>query len=782
MLKKIFIPLIAFVFFSTSLFSQVTAGIIKGRIVDFNNKPIPNANIQLKLLKNGTITIHNGSFKMTNLPSLTDTIVIFAIGYQNKFIPVKLSENQEIDLGSIILEVKVVELQSVEISGRKENSYKSDYSFYGTKTQTQLIDIPQSISTITKEIIKDKMVFTVKDAVEGVAGLNQYSGYEEFTIRGLKADNAHDINGLRSYNTTYTSNLLVNIERIEVIKGPTATLYGNCDPGGTINMVTKKPLDKPFAEIDLYTGSWNHFRLQGDISGPLNASKTLLYRFNAGFDSTKSFRAQVFNKSYQIAPSLSFVPNNRLKLNFDFSYAKTNSVVDRGQPGLEDNTSLSATPISLSLTQPGDYLHQSSYTSIFSASYQFSKNLTFSVGYLNFNTSQNVADHGFNSYITPDSVNLYYTTWNYHTVTNTLTNYLTYKFNTGKLSGQILAGYDYIHTKVNLNQQYFELPDEFDDGSGIVGTFSLIHPKYVAPNVHDYELSDYDNDATAVDGTVYQTQGIYLQNQLNYKKWKLLFSLREELYRGGDSSGVKENVFLPRLGLVYAIRPNLNAYVTYNKGFDPFEASTSLQIFNEAFKPVTSTLLETGVKGNFFQDKLSASISLYQLTLNNVAVNANDASNPDLFVQRGEEQSTGIEAEAIGNILPNLSISLAYSYCDAKITQSLVPAQIGQRLENAPLHSSSSWIKYTFNKGQLKGFGLALGSTQESERNTLDADVKLPGYMIFKGELHYTANHFTVAVVFNNFTNQTYWVGAYNNINKWPGQPANYLVNIGYRF
>lgn len=779
MIRKVLFVILYFILISNSLFSQSS---ISGKIVDKRGNPINNASIQLIKLKKGNQTNKFGLFKINNLPPLVDTLMISAVGFQNQNIAVRLSENQELNLGSITLDIKVVELQSVEISGRKENSYKSDYSFYGTKTQTPQIDIPQSISTITKEMIKDKMVFTVKDAVEGVAGLNQYSGYEEFTIRGFRAENAHDINGLRSYNTTYTSSLLVNIERIEVIKGPTATLYGNCDPGGTINLVTKKPLDKPSAEINLYTGSWNHFRLQGDITGPLNASKTLLYRFNAGFDSTKSFRAQVFNKSYQIAPSLSFVPNERLKFNFDFSYAKTNSVVDRGQPGLEDNTSLTSTPISLSLTQPGDYLHQSSYTSIFSASYQLTKNLTFSLGYLNFNTTQNVADHGFNSYITPDSVNLYYTTWNYHTVTNTLTNYLTYKFNAGKLSGQILAGYDYIHTKVNLNQQYFELPDAFDDGSGIVGTFSLIHPKYIAPDVNDYEVSDYDSDATGVDGTVYQTQGIYLQNQLNYKKWKLLFSLREEFYRGGDSSGVKENVFLPRLGLVYSIKPNLNVFATINKGFDPFEASNSLQIFNAPFKPVTSTLLEGGLKGNFFNDKLSASLSLYQLTLNNVAVNANNASNPDLFVQQGQEQSNGIEAEATGNILPNLSVSLAYAYCDAKITQSLVPEQVGRRLENAPLHSSSSWVKYTFNQGQLKGFGLAIGSTQESERNTLDANFKLPGYIIFKGELHYTTKHFNAAAVFNNFTNQTYWMGAYNNINKWPGQPANYLINIGYRF
>src|SRR5208283_4500708 len=130
----------------------------------------------------------------------------------------------------------------VEVTGRKEHSYKSDYSFLGTKTQTLQKDIPQSIATITKEQIEDEMDFTLKDALHDASGVNDYSGYDEYSIRGFLADNARMINGLRGYNTTYTSPMLVNIERIEVIKGPSATLYANCDPGGTINLVTKKPL------------------------------------------------------------------------------------------------------------------------------------------------------------------------------------------------------------------------------------------------------------------------------------------------------------------------------------------------------------------------------------------------------------------------------------------------------------------------------------------------------------------------------------------------------------
>ena len=135
------------------------------------------------------------------------------------------------------------------------------------------------------------MGFTLKDVADDAAGVNNYSGYDEYSIRGFKAENARLINGLRGYNTTYTSSMLVNIERVEVVKGPSATLYGNCDPGGTINLVTKKPLPTQEAAISFGGGSWDHYRATGDITGPhQQQNKTLLYRFNAGYDNTNSFR------------------------------------------------------------------------------------------------------------------------------------------------------------------------------------------------------------------------------------------------------------------------------------------------------------------------------------------------------------------------------------------------------------------------------------------------------------------------------------------------------------
>ncbi len=252
-----------------------------------------------------------------------------------------------------------------------------------------------------------------------------------------------------------------------------------------------------------------------------------------------------------------------------------------------------------------------------------------------------------------------------------------------------------------MNQSYYELPGRFGAGSGIVATFSLLNPVYFTRPVSLYQLSGYNSDETDVDESVYHTQGVYLQNQVSLNRWKLLFGLREEFYKGDGQNlgeGIHQNVFLPRIGIVFAISGNIHAYATYNKGFDPFEPSGNRQIFSAAIKPQISSLFEGGMKGNFFSEKLFATFSIYQLTVQNVAVSANNISNPDLFIQQGQSRSRGVEIETSGNIASNLSLSISYSYCDAKITKSTLPLQIKMPLENAPLNSGGSWIKYTFTK------------------------------------------------------------------------------------
>jgi iron complex outermembrane receptor protein len=262
----IFIFLLLLCCLASDVFAQ-KKNIIKGRILTHDNMP---AYVTVALKKQGRITTtdNNGNFKFVNLVSMQDTLIITSAESQMKLLVTDNLKGTLQDLGNIYVDFNITRLQDIEVKGRTARSYKSDYSFLGTKTQTASIDIAQSISTITKELIKDKMDFTLKDAASEAAGVNNYSGYDDYSIRGFKAENARLINGLRGYNTTYTSALLVNVERIEVVKGPSATLYGNCDPGGTINLVTKKPLAEQQGEINIGGGTWDHYRVTGDVSGP----------------------------------------------------------------------------------------------------------------------------------------------------------------------------------------------------------------------------------------------------------------------------------------------------------------------------------------------------------------------------------------------------------------------------------------------------------------------------------------------------------------------------------
>lgn len=159
---------------------------------------------------------------------------------------------------------KVSDIQTVEITGRKQTSYKNDNSFSATKIEMKVVDIPQSISSVTKEFIQDKNAMRLNDVVQNVAGVTQFSNYDDLSMRGFRnsGSNGRLINGLRTINMYGTSPLLVNIERVEFIKGPASAIFSNTNPGGTVNMVTKKPLDIFKESVSFGAGSFNSLRVR----------------------------------------------------------------------------------------------------------------------------------------------------------------------------------------------------------------------------------------------------------------------------------------------------------------------------------------------------------------------------------------------------------------------------------------------------------------------------------------------------------------------------------------
>jgi iron complex outermembrane recepter protein len=201
-----------------------------------------------------------------------------------------------------------------------------------------------------------------------------------------------------------------------------------------------------------------------------------------------------------------------------------------------------------------------------------------------------------------------------------------------------------------------------------------------------------------------------------------------------------------------------------------------------------SQLKEAGLKGEYFRKRLLATLSVYQITMNNVLVNANEPGNPDRLTQRGQERARGVELETSGKITDELSVFVSYALNRAEITRSDDETMVGLVKENAPEHVSGSWIKYTFSGGKLKGLGFALGHSQVSRRRTFDQYTTsgeylyLPAYVVFNGAAYYTVDKFRFSVNLNNLTDKTHFIGGYNFQRNFPGAPRNYLVGVAYTF
>ena len=356
---------------------------------------------------------------------------------------------------------KVSQLNTVEIIGRKETSYKNTSSFSGTKVNLALKDTPQSIGYVTKELILDQNATTVNDVVKNISGINQYSFYNDFSIRGNRVTGNKVVgggmllNGMKAQTSLWRPMSLANIERVEVIKGPASAMFGNASPGGVINRITKKPLATRMRSITTSIGSFNTLKTYADFTGPANKSKTLLYRLNLGYETTDTFRDLQSSKNIIIAPSFSYLPTDKTRLNIDIFYRNMNGKLDRAQSVFGEGD-LYSTPISQSLSAANDYLKENFLNLTTSLVHQFSDNLTFNSVYLHSSYDEDLQEHRqANTYVnkadgTMDYSKIMMTAQirkrNFRN--NSFNNFFNLKVNTGEVKHNILLGYDYYLTQM----------------------------------------------------------------------------------------------------------------------------------------------------------------------------------------------------------------------------------------------------------------------------------------------------------------------------------------------
>jgi iron complex outermembrane recepter protein len=800
---------------------------IRGKITDGNGVALSGATVLLKPLKLSAITNSEGFFLFENLKEGTYTLDISHVGFANFSKTIKTAGATVVDAGIIELGNADKELQRVEITGRKEKTYKNSISFIGTKTATALKDVPQSISYVTKEVMQDQQAIRVGDVVKNFSGVNQFSFYDDFTVRGFRVQGGEGgvqlLNGLRVTTGFWKQPLTNFLERVEVIKGPSGALFGNASPGGTINRVTKKPLAEKRQSLSFTTGSFNTLRTLADFTGPMNENKTLLYRLNIGYENAQTFRDLQFNKNLVVAPSVSFLPSEKTRLNFDVVYNSSDSRLDRGQ-AVFGNSDIYSVPVSKSLSQINDFLKETNYTITTSLTHQFTSKLAFNASFVRTGYEEDLLEHrSANTYakdsannIIPTLVEMQVFIRKRKRFVDNLSAYFTYDLTIGKVTDKIVAGYDYGQEQQPFGGSQLQAGGYRNNTNTTAGTYNAAQPtrflyetvngiKRPVPNVAHFDLtaaspyyiadmSKYFFTRRNFDPTKYYFGGWYIQNQVSIGKLQALIGLRGDTYQEyvgyltNTEKKTKSTALLPRLGLVYSVTANVNVYATYTQGFQPQTAAT---IANPnaggPFNPLESNLMEIGAKSEWFNQRLTINVGLYQIKQKGTLYNAGVSGQPELLRQVGEETAKGFELEAVGNILPNWNIMASYAYNDAEITESPVQKEIGRQKPNAPKQSGNLWTKYLINKGRFKGIGIGFGGNFVTERlgSIIPASgdpQTIPGFTLLNAAVYYQVQKFQIQVNINNLANKTHWVGGYDYLRLFPGAPRNWLTTIAYTF
>ena len=809
--------LLLILIFLLGLTAHAQTGSVSGSILSDQGQPLEFANVSLKGTSLGSATDQDGKFSIGDVRAGNHTLMVSSVGYGTvtRSVTVRADQTTSVDIRLTELSEQ---LQAVEITGRKERTYKNTSSFAGTKTETPLKLVPQAISYVTKEVMDDQQAFKTSDVLKNLSGVNVFSFYNnDFTLRGFRASNAL-INGLRDPTNSWGQSLLPNVERVEVIKGPSSALFANSDPGGTVNTVTKKPLDEDRKAINFATGSYNTVRIASDFTGPMNEEKTLLYRLNLAYQNAQSFRVLQGGQDIVVAPSISFIPTDRTKVNIDFVYSKTKSRLDRGQPifGASAGADLYSTPVSFAIGKENDYAHETNLYTTASLQHKFSDRISFNASYMKFLYEEDLLEHRTSNNYAVDADGVEIPTLmemqtirrkrkNYN---DNVTMYFVGDFETGPLTHKLLAGYDHIQNVSPVGGSNYNARGYRNaTNDGVINTYNpanrdayLIQNNRPVPNVPhfdlvnpDYsisEISGYFNVSSAQAVTKYFVNGVYVQDQISWGPFQALLAFRQEYYtdilnyQKADSKKVKQDAFIPRFGLVYTPIEPVSLYATYAQGYQPQTAGTigDPGRFGGPFDPLTSTMYEGGAKTEFLSKQLSINVAIYHIEQNNILINANDPQNPEMLRQLGQQKSRGVELDVYGQILPNLSVTANFAANKTFITESANEAEIGNILPNAPRNQGGIWAKYTFIIPALKGIGIGAGANYVSSRTTFSNVLTLPSYTVVDAAVYYSIDRFKLSANLNNVFDKTHWVGGYDFNRLFPGTPRNFLIGIGYTF
>ncbi len=747
-------------------FSQ---GLIKGKLTTENEEKLPGINIFLEGTPFGTSSSIKGDYSLKVKPGKYD-IVFSGIGYKTE------KQNILINNGDIlILNIKMREeslsLDEVFITADRMPSYVENTSYSASKIPVDIKVIPQGIHILPQKIMEQLRMVRIDDGIRYLSGINMETGFggrtDIYQIRGFRIGwESIFKNGFRNSMRTYRET--GNIKQIEVLKGPASVLYGMGDPGGLINIVTKKPLSKPYFNFQITANNFGLIRPAFDISGPLNKKRTLRFRINGVYEEGKTYRDFVKTERFFVAPVLSYDFSDKTSLTIEGEILKHNQPSDRGI--VYDGTNIIDVPFSRSLGEPDNEGKFFNTLWQYDLTHKLNKNLVLKHR-LNFNyTKEDRSIVEQNTFLkkSKELISRRFQLQDNYERYIAAQNEVYVSFSSGNsINHRALLGVEISNFVFDIN--YIRV--NYD-------TLNVYNPKYSrlpkstngASPTSDYKVTD-------------KVTGFYVQDVVSlFDRLHVLAGLRYDIFnenmndrKSNDNSVDRNTSINPRIGILYNIYGPVSIYGNYSKSFQP---QFGQDINGNEFDPLSAMQFETGLKSFFFNDKLSFTASVYQVKqINILTVDKND---PNFQTQVGEVKSNGLELDITGELFPGLNLLASYSFINARVTKDN-SIKAGTKLKNVSPHNINFWGTYQIQKGILQGFGLGIGilSVQSRPGDTGNSFV-LPGYSRIDLTGFYEWNNIRFAVNIRNLTNLKYYEGAQSKTVIMPGAPFTTMASINY--
>lgn len=654
-------------------------------------------------------------------------------------------------------------LQEVVVNGQRMNRLVKKETEYAARMPLDNLQNPQVYHVVGEELVANQLLTNIPDLLRFIPAVSNAAGYHPgyppgVWTRGFYSEINYR-NGKRHYSVG--GNEIGNVERIEVLKGPSGSLFPESSYGGVINQITKKPHPEFGGNIQLITGSYDYNRLAADINTPLNKEGSLLARFNGAYSNENSFQDFGHAKAISVAPSIAYQVNGNLLLNVDAEIYDFQGVDLAGLFAFEgsgiDNMAQLDPYYNLSFST--DEIVSKKRNEVFSieAVYRLSEQWTSTSSYTNSRSRSNNRNLYIDLYEGPlveRSLSKWYANSSYSNIQQLFNG----DFSIGHTRNRTLVGFDYLRYRNKGSSSALWGYDSFDYTTQRAPYISVEeYEAAIATVTPSASLASNQRTSVYLSNVLDITSRIYLLTSLAYTYFDSFVPDGETPNLRDETNSYRDDAWAPKVGLVYQlVKDKVSLFGNYmsSTGFVNsyrVDDGTGNPVAVKA-KPIYSSQWEGGIKSALWQDKLAITASYYDLRVENLVVT--DPSNQQFQIQDGLRKHSGVEVEVIANPTRGFDVMAGYGYVDTEYLE-------GERKGTKPMgvanHVFNYNVGYTLQQGLLMGLSLSVNGNYQSEsfhNNTLTI---VPGFHKINGVISFAINKVRMGINVNNITNRITW-------------------------